>query len=107
MTECHLNAVTERDGAGVTQGNIGEVERAVSTTLEALEQASPIHEGLAASARVLARKLDTDAGLATAAVARELRATLESLAKSGGDDDGDSLADLVAHLSSPVGNAQD
>lgn len=57
--------------------------------------------GLAASAVTLARKLDTDAGLATAAVARELRATLEALMK---DEDGgsDEFADVMRQLSATV-----
>ncbi|MCP2339178.1 hypothetical protein [Actinomadura rupiterrae] len=85
----------------------GEVESAVSRTLAGLEEVSPLHEGLTALSRVLARKLDNDAGMATAAVARELRSTLEALADAGGDGDSDALADLVAHLSSPVGDAQE
>jgi hypothetical protein len=46
-------------------------------------------EALAEMAFTLARALDDGAGLATAAVNRELRATLETLAlfEAGGDDD--------------------
>jgi hypothetical protein len=60
------------------------------------------HPGLAAAALVLASKLDDDAGMATAAVARELRATLTELEGEGTVDD--ELADLVGRLSAPVRN---
>ena len=54
---------------------------------------------LAAQALNLAAKLDGDAGMATAAVSKELRATLDALTPSEEDDD-----DLVARLQAPVGD---
>jgi hypothetical protein len=51
----------------------------------------------------LARSLDNDAGLATAAVARELRATLTKLAEgSERDEEPDPFEAEVAALSRPV-----
>jgi hypothetical protein len=82
----------------------GRVELAVARTLRGIEQVSPAHEGLSASALVLARALDNDAGLATAAVARELRATLTALTDSGSGD-GDGFEDIVARLSAAVGDS--
>lgn len=81
----------------------GPVGLAVARTLRGMDVLHPAHEGLAASALVLAAALDGDAGLATAAVARELRATLTALTEAGGKDgDADPLADLTAILSAPV-----
>jgi hypothetical protein len=53
---------------------------------------------LAGIALTLAEALDAGAGLATAAVARELRATLEALT----DDGSDEAEDVLAGLSAPV-----
>lgn len=50
----------------------------------------------------LAAALDAGAGLSTAAVARELRATLTALAKPKETDDGDALGDFLAGLLTPV-----
>jgi len=83
----------------------GKVELAVARTLRGLEPVTGAHEGLAAAALVLAAKLDGDAGLATAAVARELRATLGALTASGRDEGDDGFAALVAGLSAPVEHA--
>lgn len=80
----------------------GPVELAVARTLRGIDQLHAAHEGLAASALVLARTLDGDAGLATAAVARELRATLTALTTSGSDEGDDDFATIVASLSAPV-----
>ena len=82
----------------------GKVELAVLKTLRGVAQTSPAHDGLSASALVLARTLDEGAGLATAAVARELRATLETLTKGASDDgSADATARLFAELSTPMG----
>jgi hypothetical protein len=83
----------------------GEVEAAVSKIVEDAPVLSLAHGGLAATAVVLARTLDEGAGLATAAVARELRATLEALTKDSRDDDG--IGALINALSTPVGHAAD
>jgi hypothetical protein len=53
----------------------------------------------------LAKALDDGAGLSTAAVARELRATLTVLAKPKETDDGDALGDFLSGLLTPVEHA--
>lgn len=80
------------------------VAEAVAGVLDGIDQVHPAHEGLAAAALVLARALDADAGLATAAVARELRATLTALTATGSDD-GDDFDQIIATLSAPVADA--
>jgi len=70
----------------------------VLADIEALVTTHPMGEALAATAVELARTLDAGAGLAVAAVARELRATLTELASMEvPDDDG-----LDAALSTPT-----
>lgn len=86
----------------------GPTETAVRAEVAALNAAGEHpSEALAQMAYHLARKLDTDAGLATAAVARELRATLAALTPVKETDDGDDLDALIATLSSPVEHAKD
>lgn len=97
-------ALTEGDVVAVTRRSRGAVELAVRRTLRDAERLNPAHEGLSASAMVLARSLDDGAGLAVAAVARELRATLAALTEAGGGSDGDDFDALLARLSSPVGD---
>ena len=63
---------------------------------------SSADEALAEVAFELARTLDAGAGMATAAVARELRATLTQLRETmPGDDDGDWIADVSATVRHP------
>ncbi len=76
---------------------IGAVEQAVRGDVDALDLAGPLCRSFAETAFNLARKLDNDAGMATAAVARELRETLRVLREASGDDDG--TAELVSELS--------
>jgi hypothetical protein len=75
---------------------VGAVERKVRADIGALVTAHPMGESLAEMAFSLARTLDEGAGLAVAAVNRELRANLVELARMevGSDDDefGDSLS---------------
>lgn len=81
----------------------GRVELATARSIQEIGELPRGLGGLAESALTLARTLDDGAGLATAAVARELRATLTMLAKgnaSGGN--ADALAELVARLGEPV-----
>lgn len=80
------------------------VEDSVRATLAELPETSPAHAILVATALTLARKLDEGAGLATAAVARELRVTVDVITKrdDGGEDD--ELTDFVSRLSSPMGD---
>jgi hypothetical protein len=79
---------------------VGPIETGVTADLEHLTE--PGTAALKATAIRLARTLDEGAGLATAAVARELRATLASLTREEPTDDADGFAALVAALSSPV-----
>jgi hypothetical protein len=77
----------------------GGVESAVTFDLAQMALSGPVDASLAATALTLARALDGGAGLATAAVARELRATLAALAgrvDEGGDD---GTHDLISRLS--------
>jgi hypothetical protein len=80
----------------------GKVELATARTLRDLERVSAAHDALSASALVLARTLDEGAGMAAAAVARELRSTLTALAEGGKAGDADPFADIAAVLSAPV-----
>lgn len=79
----------------------GPLETAVRGDIDTLDLIGPMARSLAETAYNLARKLDADAGMATAAVARELRETLKTLAEAAGDDDG---ADLLTQLSTPLGD---
>ena len=79
----------------------GTCQAAVAGDLAGLTSSGPVSGSLAAAALILARTLDDGAGLATAAVARELRATLLALAGTGGGDD-DGTQALLAELSAPV-----
>lgn len=77
---------------------MGPVEKAVRADVGALISAHPMGEALAEMSFNLARYLDDGAGLATAAVNRELRANLIELS---GMSDAD-VDDLDAELSSAV-----
>jgi hypothetical protein len=79
----------------------GPVETAVRGDLDQLDLVGPVARSLAETAFNLARKLDGDAGMATAAVARELRETLKAIAEAASDDDGSAL---LAELSTPLGD---
>jgi hypothetical protein len=75
------------------------VERKVRSDVAALVTAHPMGEALAEMAFTLARTLDEGAGLAVAAVNRELRANLVELARLGVPSDDDFVED---RLSTPV-----
>lgn len=79
------------------------VEAAVRTSVDGLPEVSPAHAALVATALTLARKLDEGAGLATAAVARELRSVLDVLTKQEVAED-DEFSGFVASLSTAVGH---
>lgn len=82
----------------------GPVERKVRADVAALVTAHPAGEALAEVAFTLARALDEGAGLATAAVSRELRANLlelTRLAVDDGDDLGDELSAAVRDAPQP------
>lgn len=91
---------------GVTEGPgpvFGPVETKVRQDVNALVSAHPMGEALAEMAFALARALDDGAGMATAAVNRELRANLIELARLAVDDDDD----LEAQLSTPLRDTED
>jgi hypothetical protein len=75
----------------------GNVETKVRADVGALTTTHPMGEALAEMAFKLARTLDEGAGLAVAAVNRELRANLIELARLGVEDDDD----LDGALSAP------
>ena len=81
-----------------TGATYGPVETKVRQDVDALVSTHPMGEALAEMAFALARTLDEGAGLAVAAVNRELRHNLIELASQGVDDDDD----LEARLSSPL-----
>ena len=79
----------------------GPNEKAVRTTLRQLE-ISVVDDARGRLAVTLAKALDGDAGMATAAISRELRATLSELeGRSNGDTD-DDLTKFLAELSAPM-----
>lgn len=78
----------------------GPIEAAVLEDLSVHNE--PGTAGLRATALRLARTLDGDAGIATAAVARELRATLEALIVKEPEGDNDALAELITRMSAPI-----
>jgi hypothetical protein len=78
--------------------------RAVAATLAKLG-ADPETDARAQLALTLADQLDDGAGMATAAIARELRATLQDLESAGGGED--ELDKFLASLSTPVVDAKD
>lgn len=96
------NAKNGPKSGPVFQEGPGQVELAVAQALADLPPGNEAHPILVATALTLARKLDEGAGLATAAVARELRCTVDALMKTGEEGD-DELTGFVASLSSPMG----
>lgn len=66
---------------------IGPIESAARADVDKLASEHPAAAVLEATVFELAHVLDQGAGMAAAAVARELRTTVGDLAKSGGDDD--------------------
>lgn len=78
--------------------------QAVRTTLARLE-VDPSTDARAALAITLAKVLDADAGMAVAAVSRELRATLSELEAATAGEPDDAFATLIAELSAPLGDA--
>ena len=80
--------------SSTTKTQAGTVERKVRADIAALVTAHPMGEALAEMSYNLARVLDEGAGLATAAVNRELRANLTELGRLAVDDDDTFEADL-------------
>jgi hypothetical protein len=92
--------VADEDGDGVGC----DVERTVRADLRGLGELTGVRPTLAATAITLARQLDAGGGMATAAIARELRETLRALTEASEDDD--AATRLAAELSTPVGDAE-
>ncbi|HEY5990406.1 MAG TPA: hypothetical protein VIV12_29060, partial [Streptosporangiaceae bacterium] len=89
---------------GTVATSRGPVERATRRDVKGLGDLTGIQRSLAETAYRLAKTLDDGAGLATAAVARELRATLLTLRESS---DGSAAGrELLARLSTPVHDAE-
>lgn len=85
----------------MTSSPLGPTEAAVAADLERYDlERFPTAGPLAASARVLARRLDQDP---TAAVARELRLILDALARVTIGQQADAVAEFIEGLSLPVG----
>ena len=100
-----VDAVERGLDDGLVVDDAGNVEVQTRRDIGALVCAHPMGEALAALAYSLARSLDNGAGMATAAVSRELRATLIELAKyEGGSVDDDDAPDLSA---SALGDPED
>ena len=83
------NSKLPSDEGGEPEPTFGPVETKVREDVGALITEHPMGEALAEMSFNLARVLDQGAGLAVAAVNRELRANLVELARLGvgGDDD--------------------
>lgn len=103
--------MTKRDQAKVVTDSDDDrpslsVEAEVRAALADVPEIRPGHRALVATALTLARKLDDGAGMATAAVAKELRATLDAILKEADDDD-DGLDSFVNGLGlpAPLGNS--
>jgi hypothetical protein len=79
----------------VEPSSAGPVEEATRRQLEGLGEAS---SALGQVALTLARSLDDGAGMAAAAIAKELRATLKELTPHDGGDD---FTRLMARLTAP------
>lgn len=83
----------------------GPNEKAVRQTLKQLE-VDVMSDALGRLAVTLAKALDADAGMATAAISRELRATLAELEQRNGEPP-DDLSRFLAQVSAPVVDAKD
>lgn len=81
---------------------MGPNEKAVRATLKQLK-VSIASDALGRLAVTLAAALDADAGMATAAISRELRATLSELETRNGEPS-DEFGRIIAELSAPVVN---
>jgi hypothetical protein len=91
----------DEGGSSDLHNEPGPIEQKAQSDLDALHSEHPMAATLAAMTLNLARTLDAGAGLAVAAVNRELRANLEALARMGADDD-DLDAELRAAVQHPA-----
>ena len=98
-----MTGEADGDQANRARRRKGRVELATARSLRDIGELPPGLAGLGEAALVLAQTLDKGAGLATAAVARELRATLVKLAEGASDDgDVDPFAEFSAGLAMPA-----
>ena len=83
------------------------VEQSVKTNLEFLHRSGDLDQRLSSLgdvALLLARMLDDGAGVGTASITKELRATLEAIIMETHTADDTTLAELLARMSTPLGN---
>jgi len=81
----------------------GKCELGMARVLREVNQETPGLAALGPASLALARELDAGAGLATAAVGRELRAYVQALVGGGVNDDGETAAaQLLRQLSAPL-----
>jgi len=91
----HVAALVEAALGAETVGFAGYVEAETRKDIDAMFTGHPMGDALAAVAITLARTLDDGAGMATAAVAKQLVATLVELARyEDGSTDDDDAPDL-------------
>ncbi|NIL40496.1 hypothetical protein HCB17_04425 [Salinispora arenicola] len=88
-----LGAHRDLFGADTAPSGCGAVEAATRESMRELGDLEGREHPLAQAAYALARKLDTDAGMATAAVSKELRAALADIweGRSAEDEDDEDL----------------
>ena len=86
--------------AGVVGPTFGDVSRSVAALVESMGEITPGQSVLASAALVLAGELDRGAGMAAAAVSKELRATMAELGGDDGDGD-DAFSEWERQLSNP------
>lgn len=83
-TKIHKASVAVVDALA---GVMGPIEKAARSDVENLKSTHPAAASLEQAVFSLAHVLDEGAGMASAAVAREMRTTLADLVPAGGDDD--------------------
>lgn len=85
--------------------NHGPLESAVRRNLAEIGLETSLSESYAEICYNLARNLDNGAGMASAAIAKELRETLQTIEEAAGDGDDELLARFSAAMPAPVRNA--
>ncbi|MEU8055702.1 hypothetical protein [Microbispora bryophytorum] len=95
------------DAQEIGYDEIGPLESAVRKNIEDLALVAPMSDALAEIAFNLARKLDSGkAVMASAAIGRELRETLQALVEAAGDDDSSELLSaLQSSMPAKIRNA--
>jgi hypothetical protein len=85
---------------------IGPVERSVRKYIESIEDDSTLGNTYAEIAYNLARKLDRGAGMATAAVGRELRELITMIAESNNHELTDLFKKFGSTMPAKMGNSK-